>query len=125
MGALVPDVLTAVRRDYFSAPGLFYSVAVARVLSAAIVLVVAGSSRASKTLYTLGALMGLQALTAVSIGPAAARQILEWEAGQPGWLLRLGAGLSAAGGVVIFAALSARRVSHRPGDELRPQSQQN
>ena len=113
VGIVSPDLLTAVRQQYFATPVGLYSAGALRVAMALVVILVASTSRAPKTLRALGAVMCLQALTATLAGPERARAILQWEVMQGTAVLRVGAaGAIAAGGFVAFA-VTGRRPSAR------------
>ena len=111
VGIASPDLLTAVRRQYFATPVELYAAGALRMAMGIVVILVAPTSRAPKTLRALGALMCLQALSATFAGPERARAILEWEVMQGTALLRVGAaGALAAGGFLAFA-VTRRRAS--------------
>ena len=104
-----PDLLTAVRREYFATPVGLYSASCVRMAMGLAVITIASRSRAPKTLRALGAVACLQALTATLAGPEHARAILEWEVMQGTTILRLGAaGALAAGGFVVVAVTGRR-----------------
>lgn len=109
LGIISPDSLTAVRRQYFATPLGFYAAGALRVVIGLLVILVARTSRAPKTLRALGAVMCMQGLAATLRGADRARAILEWETMQGNALLRVGAIVAlAAGGFMAFA------VSGRP-----------
>jgi hypothetical protein len=111
VGIAAPDLLTAIRRQYFATPIGLYSVSVLRAVMGIVVIVAASTSRAPKTLRVLGAVMCLQGLTATVAGPERARAILEWEVMQGSTVLRAGAAMAlAVGGLLVFA-VTGRRVS--------------
>jgi hypothetical protein len=109
VGIASPDLLTAVRREYFAAPLGLYGAGALRVAMALVVILSAPASRAPKTLRVLGAAMCLQALVATLAGPERAREILEWEAQQGAAVLRLGAAGALAAGCFLAFAVSGRR----------------
>ena len=81
-----------------------------RIAMGLVVILCAPASRAPKTLRALGAVMCMQALAAILLGPDRARAVLEWETMPGTALLRVGAAVaSAAGGFVAFAVSG-----HRP-----------
>jgi len=109
VGIVSPDSVTMVRRQYFATPvGLYVAVAL-RIAMGLVVILVASTSRAPKTLRTLGAVMCMQALAAMFFGPDRARAVLEWETLQGTALLRVGAAVAlAAGGFMAFAVIGRR-----------------
>ena len=90
VGLVSPDSLTTVRRLYFGTPVRFYAAGAVRLAMGLVVILCASSSRAPKTLRTLGAIMCLQALSATFLRPHRASAVLEWEAMQAPIVLRLG-----------------------------------
>ena len=108
LGIASPDLLTAARREYFATPIGLYSVGALRMTMAIVVILVAPISRAPKTLRVLGAMMCLQALSAMLLGPERAGAILEWEAMQRTPLLRAGAAGALAAGVFVAFAVTGR-----------------
>ena len=109
VGIVSPDSLTAVRQQYFATPVGLYAAAAFRGAMGLILIVVAPTSRAPKTLRVLGAVMCAQALAATLLGPERARAILEWETMQGTALLRIGAAVAlAAGGFMAFAIIGSR-----------------
>ena len=109
VGLISPDSLTTVRRVYFATPAGLYLVAAVRVAMGLVVILYASKSRAPKVLRVLGAIVCLQALSAIALGPGRARAVLEWETTQGHMALRVGAAIAlAAGGFVAFA-VSGRR----------------
>jgi hypothetical protein len=74
-----------------------------------VVILVAPTSRAPRTMRALGALMCMQGLAATLFGPDRARAILEWETMQGTALLRVGAAVAlASGGFMAFAVTGHR-----------------
>ena len=74
-----------------------------------VVILVASTSRAPKTLRALGTVMCLQGLTATVVGPSVRDAILEWEAMQGTTVLRVGAAVAlAVGGFLAFAVMGRR-----------------
>lgn len=111
LGIVSPERGTAIRRQYFGAPGGIYAAGAIRVAMGLVVILGAAASRAPKTLRALGAVMCMQGLSAVLLGPDRARAVLEWEAVHT-TLLRVGAAVAlAAGGFMTFAVT-------RPSAEL-------
>jgi len=104
VGIVSPDSGTTLRRRYFATPVGLYAAGALRVAMGLVVILVAPTSRAPKTLRALGAVMCMQALAATLFGPDRARAILEWETMQGTALLRVGAAVAlAAGGFMVFA----------------------
>src|SRR5215831_11581905 len=91
VGLISPDSLTTVRRVYFATPAGLYLVAAVRVAMGLVVILYASKSRAPKVLRVLGAIVCLQALSAIALGPGRARAVLEWEITQGHMALRVGA----------------------------------
>jgi hypothetical protein len=103
LGIVSPDSGTAIRRQYFATRAGLYAAGVVRVAMGIVVIVGATGSRAPKTLRALGAVMCLQVVSAVLLGPDRARAVLEWEAIHTA-LLRIGAAAAlVAGGFLAFA----------------------
>jgi hypothetical protein len=112
VGIASPDLLTAIRHQYFATPIGLYCVGALRVAMGIVVILVAPTSRAPKTLRALGTVIGLQGLTAMLAGPERARAILEWEVMQGPSVLRVGAaGALAAGSFLAFAVMARRTKS--------------
>jgi hypothetical protein len=109
VGIVSPDSVTAVRRQYFATPVGLYAAVVLRVAMGLVVILVAPTSRAPKTLRALGAVMCMQALAATLFGPDRARAILEWETMQGTALLRVGAAVALAAGSFMAFAVTGRR----------------
>jgi hypothetical protein len=112
LGIVSPESGTAIRRQYFAAPVGIYTAGVVRVAMGLVVILGATASRAPKTMRALGAVMCLQVLSAVLLGPDRARAVLEWEAMHTA-LLRVGAaGALVAGGFIAFAVTGNRNHSN-------------
>ncbi|MDQ6663643.1 MAG: hypothetical protein M3Z23_04560 [Acidobacteriota bacterium] len=109
VGMASPDSLTAVRRQYFATPVELYAAGALRFAMGLVVILVAPTSRAPKTLRALGAVMCMQALAATLFGPDRARAILEWETIHGTALLRVGAAVALAAGVFMAFAVTGRR----------------
>ncbi len=109
VGIVSPDSLTTVRRQYFATPVTLYTAGALRLAMGLVVILVAPTSRAPKTMRALGAVMCMQALAATLLAPDRARAILEWETMQGTALLRVGAAIAlAAGGFMAFAVTGRR-----------------
>ena len=114
VGLVSPDSVTAVRRQYFATPAGLYIAAAVRLAMGLVMIMAATASRAPKTLRLLGALMCMQGLSALTLGPERARTVLEWETMHPA-LLRAGAIVALASGVfMVFAVTARRRAEERP-----------
>jgi len=109
VGLISPDYGTTVRRAYFGAPLTLYTAAALRMAMGLVVILAAAASRAPRTLRVMGALMFLQGLTAIALGPEHARTVLEFETRQGHAILRLGAAVALASGVFMAYALTGRR----------------
>ncbi len=108
VGLVSPDSVTAVRRHNFATPTGTYMAAAVRLVMGLVVILAATASRAPKTMRLLGGLMCLQGLSATLLGAEHARTILEWEAMRPA-LLRAGAVVALASGVIMTFAVAGRR----------------
>ena len=115
VGIASPDLLTAVRRQYFATPVAFHVAGALRLAMGVVVISVARRSRAPRILRAMGAVMCLQAVTATVAGPERARAILEWEVTQGNAMLRVGAAAALVAGAFLVFAVTARRPS--PGSE--------
>jgi hypothetical protein len=110
VGLVSPHSVTTVRRLYFASPIRLYAAAALRVAMGLVLILVAPTSRAPKTLRALGAVVCMQGIAATLFGPDRARAILEWETMQGTALLRVGAAVAlATGGFIAFAV-----TGHRP-----------
>jgi hypothetical protein len=109
-GVVSPASLTTARRLYFATPVRLFAAGAVRIAMGVVVVLAARSSRAPNVLRIVGAVMCMQALTALLLGPDRARAVLEWEAIRDTLLLRTGAGVSLAIGVFMAFALSEPRV---------------
>jgi len=109
VGIVSPDTLTAVRRQHFATPVGLYAAGALRVCMGLVVILVAPTSRAPKTLRTLGTLMCLQGLAATVLGVERARAIMEWETMRGTALLRVGATVALAAGCFMAFAVIGKR----------------
>ena len=109
VGLISPDYATTLRRAYFAAPLTFYTAAVLRMGMGFVVMLAGPASRAPRTMLALGVLMVLQGLTATLLGAEHARAVLEFETKQGHAILRLGAAVALAAGVVMAYALAGGR----------------
>lgn len=104
VGIVSPDSVTTVRRQYFATPVRLYAAGAVRVAMGLVLILVAATSRAPRTMRALGAVVCMQGLAATLLGPDRARAILEWETMQGTALLRVGAAVAlASGGFIAFA----------------------
>jgi hypothetical protein len=108
VGLVSPASLTTVRRLYFATAVGLYAAGVLRTAMGLVVIQSAPASRAPTALRLVGAVMCLQALTAMSLGPDRARAVLEWEAIQRPALLRAGAAVALATGAFVAFGVSRR-----------------
>ncbi len=108
VGLVSPDYGTMIRRAYFSAPISFYTAGALRVLMGLVVIAAAADSRTPRMLRLLGAVMCVQGVTGIVLGPAHARTVLEFETRQGHAALRLGAAVALAAGVFMAFALTRR-----------------
>ena len=109
VGIVSPDSLTTVRRQYFATPVRLYAAGAVRVAMGLVLILVAPASRAPRTMRALGAVVCMQGLAAMLLGPERARAILEWETMHTA-LLRAGAVVALATGCFIaFAVTPGRR----------------
>jgi hypothetical protein len=113
VGLVSPDSVTTVRRLYFATPVRLYAAGAVRVAMGLVVILVAPTSRAPRTMRALGALMCMQGLAATLFGPDRARAILEWETMQGTALLRVGAAVALASGAFMAFAVTGHRSKSR------------
>jgi hypothetical protein len=109
VGLVSPDSVTTVRRLYFATPVRLYAAGTLRVAMGLVLILVAPTSRAPKTLRALGAVVCMQGLAAMLFGTERARAILEWETMQGTALLRVGATVALASGAFIAFAVTGHR----------------
>ena len=108
-GLISPERGTEIRRLYFATPARLYTASAVRVAMGIVVLLAATASRAPKTLRALGVVMCLQGLAAAVLGPDHARAVLEWETMQGSAILRVGAAVALAAGLLMSFALTGHR----------------
>jgi hypothetical protein len=115
VGMVSPEALMAIRRLYFSTPGLFYTVVAVRFAIGLGLIGSAARSRWPLTLRAIGVVVCLQGLSATLLGLDRAHAIMEWEGMQGLALLRAGAAVAlATGAFIVFAVTrgaSERRVA--------------
>ena len=112
-GLISPESGTEIRRLYFATPARLYTAGAIRIAMGLIVLLSATASRAPKMLRALGAVMCMQGLSAILLGPEHARTVLEWEATQGPVLLRVGAAVALVAGVFMVFAVTGHRLDTR------------
>jgi hypothetical protein len=116
VGVVVPDTVTAMRREYVPIPLGVYIVGAIRLTLGVLLLLLAPASRLPKAMRVLGVLVCAQGLVQIIgmpfVGPDRARAILEWEATMPPALLRVGALLALATGGFIAYALRPPAARH-------------
>lgn len=108
VGLVSPDTLTNARRVYFAAPHRFYVAGAVRMSMGLVTIVFAPRSRAPTILRALGAVMCMQALSGTLLGPAHAREVLEWETSHATLLLFGAVVALVAGAFIVFAAMTGR-----------------
>jgi hypothetical protein len=102
VGIVSPDSVMTVRRQYFATSVGLYAAGAVRVAMGIVLILVAPTSRAPRTLRALGAVVCRQGLAAQLFGLDRARAILEWESMHTA-LLRAGATVAlATGGFIAF-----------------------
>jgi peptidoglycan/LPS O-acetylase OafA/YrhL len=116
VGIVSTEYATTLRRLYFATPGRFYAAGAVRVAMGLVLILAASSSRWPQTLRAMGAVMCLQALAANLFGIERARAIMEWEAMQGTALLRAGAVVALASGVLVAFAVTKRQPMRRSGN---------
>ena len=109
VGIVSPDSVTTVRRLYFATPVGLYAASAVRVAMGLVLILVAPTSRAPKTLRALGAVVCMQGLAPQLFGLDRARAILEWEVMHPA-LLRAGAVVALATGGLVACAVTKPRI---------------
>ena len=109
VGIFTPDSLITVGR-YVLTPVGMYAIAAVRVGIGLLLMLVARSSRAPKTLRALGAVVLVAGLVTPLFGAERSRAILDWEVTQGTALIRVTAALVLAiGGFIVFAVAAGRR----------------
>ena len=108
VGIVSPDGGMTIRRLYFETPGRFYAAGAVRLAMGLVLILAALNSRWPWTLRVFGAAMCLQALVATVLGIERARAVMEWEGMQGSPLLRTGAVVALASGVLIAFAIAKR-----------------
>ena len=112
-GLISPESGTEIRRLYFATPARLYTAGGIRIAMGLIVIRSATAARTPKVLRAIGAVMCLQGLSAILLGPEHARTVLEWEATQGPALLRVGAAVALVVGVFMVFAVTGHRSDTR------------
>jgi len=112
-GLISPESGTEIRRLYFATPVRLYTAGAIRVAMGLVVILSAATSRAPKTLRVLGAVMSMQGLSGILMGPDHARTVMECETAQGPALLRVGAVVALVAGVFMVLALTGHRSDTR------------
>jgi hypothetical protein len=108
-GVFAPDRLITVGRYVVTPVGL-YAIAALRIGIGLVLMVVAPVSRAPKTLRAFGAVVFIAGLVTPLFGVERTRAIVDWEATQGTFFVRVGAGLAVAiGSFIAFAVAAGRR----------------
>ena len=107
VGVVHPDALTALRRSYFATPARQYTAGALRLAMGLVLIAAASESRWPRVLRVLGALMCLQAFSAILMGPERARAVLELETLHT-TLMRFGALVALVTGVLMAVAVTRR-----------------
>ena len=109
VGMLSPDTLVAAGR-YVITPRGIYGVAALRVAVGVVLLLVAGTSRAPRTLRALGAVVIAAGLATPLIGAERSLMLMDWELSYGTAPIRVGAAAGVAlGGLLAFAVAAGRR----------------
>jgi hypothetical protein len=110
-GVFTPDVLLGMRQ-YVATTGGLYVIAALRVGIGLVLILVARTSRAPKTLRAIGIAVIIAGLATPLFGVERTRAVLEWESRQGTALIRIGGGLALAlGGFLAFAVTSGSPLS--------------
>ena len=108
VGILTPDTLMTIGRYVVTPVGL-YAIAAIRVAIGVVLMLVAPTSRAPRTLRVVGAIVLVAGLATPLFGVERTRAILDWESTQGTALIRVVAGLVLAiGGFIAFAVATGR-----------------
>ena len=110
-GLIAPDRLIAAGRSVITPVGL-YAIAALRVGMGLVLMLIASTSRAPKTIRTLGAVVFLAGLATPLFGVDRSRGIADWAAVQGPTLLRGVAGvILAIGSFIAWAVATGRRAA--------------
>src|SRR6185295_19318835 len=107
--------VTTVRWQYFATPVGLYAASAVRVAMGLVLILVAPTSRAPRTLRVLGTLMCMQGIAAQAFGLDRAQAILAWESMHTALLRTGGVVASATGSFIAFAVIAGRRPESRVG----------
>ena len=113
VGLVSPEGGTTLRRQYFATSLGIYAAGILRLAMGLVVILAAPTSRAPRTLRSIGTLMCMQALSMTILGPERARAVLEWETIEGTALLRVGAAVALAAGTFMAFALRSPHRSAR------------
>ena len=109
VGVVAPDVLIMAGRYVMTPVGL-YAIAALRVGMGLVLIVVAPTSRATKTVRAIGAVVLVAGLTTPLFGVERSRGIADWAAAQgPAFLRGIAGTLFALGTFIAFAVAAGRR----------------
>jgi len=109
VGLVSPESLMTVGQYVVTPVGL-YTVAALRVGIGLLLILVAPTSRAPRTLRVLGAIVLVAGLATPLVGVDRVRAILEWEAIHIALVRASAVGALAAGGFIAFAVTGGRRL---------------
>jgi len=109
VGLVSPESLMTVGQYVVTPVGL-YAVAAFRVAIGLLLILVASTSRAPRTLRVLGAIVLVAGLATPLVGVDRVRAILEWEAIHIALVRASAVGALAAGGFIAFAVTGGRRL---------------
>lgn len=109
VGLVSPDTVMMVRRQYLATPYGLYAAGTVRVAMGLALILFAPASRFPRTLRVFGALMCVQGFVPQFFGVERARARLEWEATLGPTVLRVGAAVALATGIVVAYAAGAGR----------------
>ena len=107
VGLVQPESLTAIRRTYFASPGRIVAAGAFRLAMGLVLILAASASRWPRVMRVFGALMCMQAFSAMLMGQERARFILEFETAHTE-LLRTGAIVALVTGIVMAFSVASR-----------------
>ena len=110
VGVAAPSALLSAAQ-YSTTPGGLYVLAALRIGIGIVLIQVAPSSRAPKTIRALGAIGVAAGVITALVGADRARAVLAWEIAQGTTLIRIGALLALAFGSFIVFAVTSRRTA--------------
>ena len=123
-GLISPDGGMALRRLYYATPRLFYAAVALRCAMGLGLVLAASHSRWRRTLLVLGAIVCLQGLSAMLLGPDHARAVMEWEGTQGHAVLRAGAAVALASGAFVVFAVTQRPLADKSSAARRAPTSQ-